>query len=216
MNRFVPTIALVLFLLSEGSSQNSATAEFETAVRDTVQHGSVAWGGGHGSGYSAVILTEAGFYLTSAGEGTRFVTSAGLLLKTGDDDAVGPAMFLGTDEALAYGLELRYRHWFGEHHFFDLGVGMPLYVENSGPDLLPSPYFQVRWNPVDWLGFSVRPEYRRRTDNHYFRDIGYRYVESGKWVVSGGIEIGGQPGVIIQGVVAFLLVIAFGTYLGGG
>jgi hypothetical protein len=188
-------------------------------AQDTSRPGPIAWGGGFGDDYKAVVLTEAGIHVTTAPGHARLITTVGMLGKTGSSDAVGLAMFLSGDEHLAYGFEARYRHWFGPHHFIDAGVGVPVYVENEGLAGIKSPYMMVKWSPVDWFGIALRPEYRSEeypthtvdTDGQWHYGMG----ERGKWYLSGGVEFNGKPGLVIQGVGAFLLYLAFSSMHGG-
>lgn len=160
-----------------------------------------------------ILLTNAGGYLNLAkpdqGETRlRGILDWGLLVNTGTRDAIGASWFLMLDEdEFSTGPVARYRRWFSNHRSLDITVGTPV----STGSLLPgSVLTMVKYNPEDWAGFAVRPEFVRRTE--YVCDTSGcldRTSSSGRLYV--GAEVGWYPGLTLSigsGIVIGLLIIA--------
>jgi len=187
------------------------------AQDDGDDDGVISLGGGYGENTRVVILTEVGIHLTSVGEGGRGLATNGLLIKTGTADAVGIALAYSLDQEQGSGTEIRYRHWFNRDQYIDAGIGFPNGRASSGFEWAASPSLLVKWNPVEWFGLALRPEYRRTIKGKTRIEGGQRIhymAEEGKWSLSGGIEFCGKPGAIIETTLAVTLLAAIGAAFG--
>ncbi len=189
----------------------------QTFAQDEGEDGVVSLGGGYGENTRVVILTEVGIHLASAGNGGRGLATNGLLIKTGTADAVGVALAYTVDQEQGSAPEIRYRHWFNRDQYFDLGIGFPNRKASTGFEWSASPSLLLKWNPVEWFGLAIRPEYRRTVKGTTRYEGGqriYSLTEEGKWFLSGGLEFCGKPGAIIETTLAVTLMAAIGAAFG--
>ena len=147
----------------------------------------------------AVLLTNAGGYLnlvrpTNGESRLRGIVDWGLIVNTGRHDAVGASWFLMLDEdEFSTGPVLRYRRWFSAHRSLDLTVGTPV----STGDLLPGSVLgMIKYNPEDWVGFALRPEYARRREYNCAATCFEQTVTSTR--VYAGAEVGWYPGLAVS------------------
>lgn len=146
-----------------------------------------------------ILLTNAGGFLnldpsTSGESRFRAILDWGLLANTGRHDGVGASFFVMLDEdEFSYGPVLRYRRWFSERRSLDITVGTPV----SPGDLRPGSVLgMIKYNPDDWAGFALRPEYALRRD--YVCTVAC--VEETKRFtrVYAGAEVGWYPGLAVS------------------
>jgi hypothetical protein len=158
-----------------------------------------------------VFLTNAGGFVNVVGPvngDSRFraIVDWGLLMNQGPHDAIGTSFFLMLDEdEFSLGPTLRYRRWFSPRRSLDVSVGTAL---SDGKLRFGSVLGTIKYNPNDWFGVALRPEYvRRRTFDCTVQCIP-RTVTSGR--VYAGIEAGWYPGLGLSlggGVAVVLLAV---------
>jgi hypothetical protein len=134
--------------------------------------------------------------------GGRALGDWGLLVNLGGRDAIGVSVF-GSVRSKAPGHEAelvglaRYRRWLGPDRSLDLGIGMPLIVDNT--DVRRAPYGLVKFNFDRRLGVALRPELRRTIS--FTSEPRPRT----KLFLSAGVEIGEPPGFALSALGAILL-----------
>jgi hypothetical protein len=151
-------------------------------------------------------LTEAGVYLPLSGRGPAPVLvtySLGFMANAGAREAVGLAGFASWEQEIRAGVAVRYRRWLGRRHSFDFAVGVHLagseavatqecYPFYGGPVCNNSrvsrtvgpvaPMIQARYNYRDLVALSSRLDLLSQPR---------LYV---------GTELGGEPGIVVQGL----------------
>lgn len=164
----------------------------------------------------AVLLTNAGGYLnlvrpTNGESRLRGIVDWGLIVNTGRHDALGASWFLMLDEdEFSTGPVLRYRRWFSAHRSLDLSVGTPV----STGDLLPGSVLgMIKYNPEDWAGVALRPEYARRREYTCAATCVEQTVSSMRVYI--GAEVGWYPGLALSitsgAMYGLLLILAAGA-----
>jgi hypothetical protein len=113
---------------------------------------------------------------------------------------------MADEDAPKTGPAIRYRYSFGGDRSFEVGLGTPV-VSEYGEVRPGSLLGMAKYNPNDWLGLTVRPEYVRSEE---FRCFAGDCTEVLRWSghVYGGIELGGRPGRVASYVVLGLLALA--------
>lgn len=186
MNRFI-TLGIMAFLLSPLAAWTQGLS-FHARPRPDC---------------SSFYFTNAGGYLkldahsSTPPSGTqtnlRAIWDWGLMFNVSSHDAIGGSWFVTWDEDdVATGPVIRYRRWFEHGRSLDVAVGTPL----AGGDGLEtgSVLGLVKYNPVDWFGVALRPEYVR-----------YAAVPGGTGRIYTGVEFSSFPGLavsVVGGIVA--------------
>jgi len=149
---------------------------------------------------SAFFVTNAGLYVTPGTERWespwRGVVDWGLMANTSSGHAIGGSWFVALDQDdFTTGPVLRYRRWLEGERSLDLAVGTP--VAGNRQLQAGSLLGMVKYNPVHWFGFGVRPEYVRRLRFRCGPSTCTESTEaSGR--VYGGVEFGSVPGLALS------------------
>jgi len=151
--------------------------------------------------------------------GSRVIGDLGVMRNIGPRDAIGVSWFVTTDYIGGTGPAVRYRRWLTDRRSLDFAVGVPVAVSNPYPDTTVGReglvLGLVKYNPVPWIGFAVRPEVVLRRiaydcSTHPCVGITERTPR-----VLVGIEFSEKPGAIISGVLWGVIGL-FSLSLGGG
>ena len=149
------------------------------------------------------------FYLTNAGAFLRVgprpddgqaVLDWGVMVNVRPGYAVGVSWFVSAQSStLRTGPALRARRWFTDRASLDVAVGTPV---TGGFLTMPGSVLAlVKYNPVHWFGFAVRPEYHRQSE----------FEDESPWRIHMGVDAGWYPGLAITGATVVglgLLVLA--------
>jgi hypothetical protein len=161
---------------------------------------------------SVFFLTNAGVYIQSprGGGGTplRGMVDWGVMANVSPRHAIGASWFVTLDQDdFTTGPVLRYRRWFEHNRSLDITLGTPVAASQlKSGSLLGA----VKYNPVHWVSFGVRPEYLRYSD-YICGPANCAQSLRTSVRVAAGAEIGWAPGLVLSlggGVVLGLLVLA--------
>jgi hypothetical protein len=159
------------------------------------------------------FTTNAGGYVTpsrtNGGSSFRAIVDWGVMVNASPGHAIGASWFLtGDEDELTTGPVIRYRRWLTRDRSLEVALGTP--VSSGGNLKAGSVLGLVKYNPVQWFGIGVRPEYvRRRAFNCGPSTCTEFTATSGR--VYGGVEFGWFPGLTLSlggGVVLGLAAIA--------
>ncbi len=147
-----------------------------------------------------LLLTDFGAYFDLPGQSGlpsgHLVADWGLMLNVTPRDAVGASFFASVDKNAGFesGPAVRYRRWIGERGAMDFAAGVGSLSGNNLSGSLV--YGLVKYSPEHWIGIAVRPELVRRPG------------DVSRLRVSGGVEVGWVPGVLVPALGVLVGVIA--------
>lgn len=180
--------------------------------QDSVSVTSTCWQAAPLDQCDVVILTEYGLYYMPVPRDKkdfRLAMNWGVLFNTDRRNAFGISFFAYGDREFNAGPEFRYRRWLNETQSIDIGIGFPLFGESSIADGSFSPHGLVKWNPVHWMGITVRPELRRKGDPIGGPVIAYPPIPEEprpyRFHLSAGLEFGWIPGLTLSAATGVLI-----------
>jgi hypothetical protein len=161
------------------------------------------------------FLTNAGVFQTLVGASRpddRLGAAADwtVMFNVSDRDAVGFGAFGNVNPvATGFGAQVTYRRWLRGPASLDFAVGIPLASDAK----LGSVYGTIRWNPIQSIALTARPEWLRTPD---FVCAPVNCVNStrSRARFSLGVELGEAPG-LVAGVIAGLSGLAMMLLMAG-
>lgn len=132
-------------------------------------------------------VTNAGVYVPG-----HVVMDYGVLFNVNPRAAVGASWLVSIgDQESVTGPMVRYRRWVSTTQSLDMALGTPVAGDLKAGSVLGA----LTYNPVQWFGVGVRPEYARRTV-YACDSVSCTSHVSSALHVSGGAELGGLPGLV--------------------
>jgi hypothetical protein len=162
------------------------------------------------------VFTNAGGYVRPTGgldpgaSRFRVMVDWGIAANVTPRHAIGASWFVTLDEdEFTTGPVIRYRHWFDDRRSLDVAFGTPI----AGREVRTGSLLGlVKYNPVNWFGVGVRPEFVRHRAFACTPGPGCTEYTVNSTRVYAGLEVGEYPGLglSLAGLAALgLLALAF-------